>query len=84
MVGAGWSKVGKQAVPWSKSPNALSESWCRRRETKDGAGWSKGGKNKLYLGVKVRTRCVSPGVGRADPWLEQADLRVVKTSCTLE
>jgi hypothetical protein len=33
------------------------------------------GCKKLYLGVKVRTRRVSPGVGGADPWLEQAGLR---------
>jgi hypothetical protein len=40
---------------------------------------------KLYLGVKVRTRRVSPGVGGADPWLEQAGLRVVKScAVTLE
>ncbi len=77
IVGAGWSKGGKKAVPWSKSPNAQSESWCRRGGPMVGAGWSKGGKKKLYLGVKVRTRRVSPGVGGTDPWLEQSGLRVV-------
>jgi hypothetical protein len=30
-----------------------------------------------YLGVKVRTRRVSPGVGGADPWLEQAGQRLI-------
>jgi hypothetical protein len=40
-----------------------------------GAGWSKADKQAVYLGVKVRTRRVSPGVGGADPWLEQAGLR---------
>jgi hypothetical protein len=34
-------------------------------------------KTKLYLGVKVRTRRVSPGVGGEVPWLEQAGLRVI-------
>jgi hypothetical protein len=48
MVGAGWSvKGGKQAVPWSKSPNAQSESWCRRGGPMVGAGWSKGGKQAV-------------------------------------
>jgi hypothetical protein len=39
---------------------------------------------RLYLGVKVRTRRVSPGVGGADPWLEQAGQRLINKLYTLE
>jgi hypothetical protein len=37
-------RVVNKAVPWSKSPNAQSEPWCRRDGTMVGAVWSKGSK----------------------------------------